>query len=117
LSENPRPDGSLGLLYLAGVLRDSGYGVSILDMCVGDEGDELSDTFYRRVPIDDEHIRVGMPVEAMLGKVADCQIVGVTSSAEYEICDSDNDQHQGAARGIALQPPVGLPVDKPQGRN
>jgi anaerobic magnesium-protoporphyrin IX monomethyl ester cyclase len=79
LSENPRPDGSLGLLYLAGVLRDNGYGVSILDMCVGDEGDELSDTFYRRVPIDDEHIRVGMPVEAMLGKVADCQIVGVTS--------------------------------------
>ena len=67
LTENPRPDGSLGILYLAGILRDNGFDVSILDMCVGDAEDALEETFYRRVPIDQEHIRVGMP------------LVGVTS--------------------------------------
>jgi radical SAM superfamily enzyme YgiQ (UPF0313 family) len=79
LSENPRPDGSLGLLYLAGKLRDSNYDVSILDMCVGDENDSLDDTFFNRVPLDDTHIRVGMSDEKLKSKLDGVNIVGVTS--------------------------------------
>ena len=47
LTENPRPDSSLGILYLAGKLRDNNFDVSILDMLVGDETDDLKETFYR----------------------------------------------------------------------
>jgi len=79
VSENPRPDGSLGLLYLAGKLRDNDYDVSILDMCVGDSKDSLDDTFFNRTKIDDDHIRVGMSVEKLCTKLKDMDIIGVTS--------------------------------------
>lgn len=79
ISENPRPDGSLGILYLASMLRNHGYPVSVLDMCVGDEGEDLSQSFYNRTPIDDDHIRVGISVDSLKEKLKDVDIVGVTS--------------------------------------
>ena len=57
LTEIPRPDGSLGLIYIAGALRQAGFEVSLLDMCVGDENDLPENAFHRRIPIDDEMIR------------------------------------------------------------
>ena len=78
-TENPRPDGSLGLLYLAGALRDNGIHVSLLDMCVGEKGDRLEDSFHHRTKIDDEHIRVGMSPELLAERLKGYNIVGVTS--------------------------------------
>jgi len=42
--EMPRPDGSLGPLYLAGALRRAGIEVDILDASVGGPTDNLKDT-------------------------------------------------------------------------
>lgn len=78
-TENPRPDGSLGLLYLAGALRDNGIHVSLLDMCVGEAGDRLEDTFLHRVKIDEEHVRVGMSPEVLAERLRGYNILGVTS--------------------------------------
>src|SRR3989338_5155517 len=47
--ETPRPDGSLGPLYLAGALRQIGVEADLVDMTVGTEGDTLENTFNRRV--------------------------------------------------------------------
>ena len=44
-NEMAKPDGSLGLLYLAGALRQAGFEVKILDISVGNEKDDLKDTF------------------------------------------------------------------------
>jgi anaerobic magnesium-protoporphyrin IX monomethyl ester cyclase len=78
-TEIPRPDGSLGLLYLAGTLRDHGFEVSILDMCVGQDGDALEDTFFCRTEIDDAHIRVGISTDRLREELRGFRIVGVTS--------------------------------------
>jgi radical SAM superfamily enzyme YgiQ (UPF0313 family) len=78
-TEVPRPDGSLGLLYLAGILRNNDFDVSILDMCVGHEGDDLQDTFFRRTDIDEGHIRVGMSPDRLCTELKGIDIVGVTS--------------------------------------
>lgn len=79
LSENPRPDGSLGILYLASMLRNNGYYVEILDMSVGDDSDTLEETFYNRVPFDENHVRVGLPLEKLESKVKGFDIIGVSS--------------------------------------
>tara|TARA_Y100000590_G_scaffold465321_1_gene637298 strand:- start:5306 stop:6811 length:1506 start_codon:yes stop_codon:yes gene_type:complete len=79
LTENPRPDSSLGILYLAGKLRDNNFDVSILDMLVGDETDDLKETFYRRTKIDEKHIRVGMSIDHMLTKIEKHKLIGVGS--------------------------------------
>jgi radical SAM superfamily enzyme YgiQ (UPF0313 family) len=78
-TEIPRPDGSLGLLYLAGLLRDHSIDVSVLDMNIGEEGDSLDETYLRRIPIDEEHLRLGMSCDLLKEKLAGCNIVGVTS--------------------------------------
>ena len=44
--EVPRPDGSLGLLYIAGALRQAGFAVSLIDLCVGEARDRLEDSFF-----------------------------------------------------------------------
>jgi radical SAM superfamily enzyme YgiQ (UPF0313 family) len=79
VTENPRPDGSLGLLYLAAKLRDDGFPVSLLDACVGDDEDDLSESFYNRTRIDETHVRVGLSPERLKQKLAGHRIVGVTS--------------------------------------
>ena len=60
LSEVPRPDGSLGLLYIASALREAGYDVSVLDMAVGDASNSLQHSFFRHTPIDEDTVRVGL---------------------------------------------------------
>src|SRR5271170_8041775 len=41
--EMAKPDGSLSLPYLAGALREAGYGVKILDVSVGDIDEPIED--------------------------------------------------------------------------
>lgn len=59
-NEIPRPDGSLGLLYLAGALREKNIQVEILDASVGAPSDNLEDTFFRQQIQDNGLVRIGM---------------------------------------------------------
>ncbi len=68
--EIPRPDGSLGLLYLAGALRAAGIEVEVLDASVGPVGAYLQDTFFRRVRQPNGLIRIGMTPEQISSHVA-----------------------------------------------
>lgn len=58
--ETPRPDGSLGPLYLAGALRQIGIEADLVDMTVGTDEDTLEDTFHRRVIQENGLTRIGM---------------------------------------------------------
>ncbi|MBI5045441.1 MAG: B12-binding domain-containing radical SAM protein [Candidatus Niyogibacteria bacterium] len=58
--ETPRPDGSLGLLYLAGALERAGFEADILDASVGAASDSLNDTFYNGIALPSGLIRIGM---------------------------------------------------------
>ena len=42
-----KPEGSLGLIYLASALRDKNFQVSLLDATVGNDNFTLEETFYR----------------------------------------------------------------------
>ena len=79
--EVPRPDGSLGLLYLAGALRDHGIEVKVLDASVGSDEDSLDDTFYRRVKQPNGLTRIGMTPDRIRDFVANgnYDIVGISS--------------------------------------
>ncbi|MFQ6026270.1 MAG: hypothetical protein ACE5Q6_02005, partial [Dehalococcoidia bacterium] len=46
-NDSVKPDGSLSLPYVAGALRDANFEVGILDASVGNERDDLRDTFHR----------------------------------------------------------------------
>lgn len=61
--ETPRPDGSLGPLYLAGALRQIGIEPDLVDMAVGTDEDSLESTFYRRVMQSNDLTRIGMSWE------------------------------------------------------
>lgn len=63
--EIPRPDGSLGPLYLAGALRRAGINVKLLDASVGAEGDSLRETFFSRVKQANGLTRIGMTPERL----------------------------------------------------
>ena len=80
--ETPRPDGSLGLLYLAGVLEENSFEVDILDATVGTPKDNLQDTFYKSVMQDNGLIRIGMSLERIKEVVANGKynIVGISSN-------------------------------------
>lgn len=78
-TEVPRPDGSLGLLYIAGALRTAGFEISLLDMCVGDEEDSLDEAFFRREPIDGEMVRVGISPQELSRKLRGFDVVAATS--------------------------------------
>ena len=58
--ETPRPDGSLGPLYLASVLDAIGIETNVLDASVGSDDCSLKDTFYRRIRQGNGLIRIGM---------------------------------------------------------
>jgi len=58
--ETPRPDGSLGPLYLASSLEKIGIQTDILDASVGSDNFLLKDTFYRRIKQGNGLIRIGM---------------------------------------------------------
>jgi len=61
--EIPRPDGSLGPLYLAGALRQAGIEVELLDASVGTDDDSMSETFFRRQLQPNGLTRIGMTQE------------------------------------------------------
>ena len=63
--EVPRPDGSLGLLYLASALQRAGFETDVLDVSVGNADDELTETFYRAVRQPNGLIRIGMSQERL----------------------------------------------------
>lgn len=78
--ETVRPDCSLGLLYIAGILRNHKIPVSVLDMLVGEENDDLEDTFFSRKTDDHGYVHVGMSEEMLKEKLHGYNIVGVSSN-------------------------------------
>ncbi len=58
--ETPRPDGSLGPLYLASALEKIGIEVDVLDASVGSKEFTLEETFHRRIRQGNGLIRIGM---------------------------------------------------------
>lgn len=74
-----KPEGSLGIAYLAGALRDHGYEVKLLDCCVGNEKYGLQETFHRQKVLSNGMIRVGLSPEEIVQEVADYDVVGLSS--------------------------------------
>lgn len=80
--ESPRPDGSLGLLYLAGALEKAGIQVDVIDAVLGPPEEDLQDTFYNRVLQPNGLIRIGMSFERIHECIAKgaYNIVGINSN-------------------------------------
>lgn len=80
--ETPRPDGSLGPLYLASALEVAGFETDILDASVGRECDDLNTTFYRSVKQTNGLIRIGMTINEMSETITEggYDIVGISSN-------------------------------------
>lgn len=75
-----KPEGSLGLMYLASTLRNQGYEVKILDCSVGEkDSDDLEKTFFRQTKLSDGMIRIGLDVEDIVEKSRDYKIIGISS--------------------------------------
>ena len=77
--EIAKPDGSLSLAYIAGAIRDAGYEVKILDCSVGDDHDDLQDTFFRSTALPSGLYRVGLSAERIAEKMADYDVIGISS--------------------------------------
>ena len=78
-TEIPKPDGSLGLIYIAGALRNAGHDVSLLDMCVGEDEFPAERAFFNRTEIDDELVRVGLSLDDFASKIEGYDVVATTS--------------------------------------
>ncbi len=80
--ETPRPDGSLGPLYLASALERAGVYTDILDASVGAPGHDLRNTFYRNVRQQNGLTRIGMSFEEIADYVAkgNYDVVGIHSN-------------------------------------
>ncbi|MCR4333498.1 MAG: B12-binding domain-containing radical SAM protein [Patescibacteria group bacterium] len=80
--ELPRPDGSLGPLYLAGALERAGIEVDVLDASVGTPDDSLETTFNNRVLQSNGLIRIGMTAERISEVISNggYNVVGVNSN-------------------------------------
>jgi len=78
--ETPRPDGSLGLLYLAGALRQIGIEPDLLDMTVGTNADKLENTFFRSEEQENGLVRIGMSWERIEESVQGYDIVAINSN-------------------------------------
>ncbi len=77
--DSVKPDGSLSLPYIAGALREAQFEVKILDACVGNEKDDLKDTFYHPIMLPSGFVRVGMSKERIAAEIADYDVVGISS--------------------------------------
>lgn len=77
--DSAKPEGSLGLLYLAGTLRQHGYKVDILDACVGNENYTLEETFFHKVPLPNGLIGIGMSLDQIAKEVAPYDVIGISS--------------------------------------
>lgn len=82
LNEFPRPDGSLGLLYLAGALERAGIEVDILDASVGTVDDDLEKTFNRHVLQSNGLTRIGITTKRISEIIArgNYNVVGINSN-------------------------------------
>ena len=80
--ETPRPDGSLGPLYLASSLESRGISTDILDASVGGQEQSLQDTFYRNVQQDNGLTRIGMDFDEIAEYVSRGRysVVGISSN-------------------------------------
>src|SRR3989344_1234242 len=80
--ETPRPDGSLGPLYLAAALERAGYETDVLDCSVGGPGDTLEETFYRSVMQENGLTRIGMSYEKIRDFIAagKYDVIGINSN-------------------------------------
>ena len=74
-----KPDGSLGLTYIAGALRQHGYEVRILDACAGDQKYSLDETFFRKVNLPNGLRRIGMSLDQILNEASHYDVIGITS--------------------------------------
>lgn len=74
-----KPEGSLGILYLAGALRDGGFDVEVLDCCVGNDRHTLEQTFFRQTLLPNGMVRVGMEPEAIIREVSGYDVIGISS--------------------------------------
>ena len=74
-----KPNGSLAYPHLAGALIRHGVEVDIFDACVGNEHDDLQETFYKSTELPSGARRTGVSNERILEAVADSDIVGLTS--------------------------------------
>ncbi|MBS3088762.1 B12-binding domain-containing radical SAM protein [Candidatus Pacearchaeota archaeon] len=80
--ETPRPDGSLGPLYLAAELEKRGIPVDVLDASVGGKKQTLKDTFYRNARQENGLTRIGMNFDEIAGYVEDGKYnaIGISSN-------------------------------------
>lgn len=80
--ETPRPDGSLGLLYLAAALEAKGIKTDILDASVGTSEHSLKDTFYRSIKQNNGLTRIGMGFQEIADYVVKSKysFVGINSN-------------------------------------
>ena len=69
-TEMPRPDGSLGLPYLAGALERVGVEADILDASVGTKEHRLEQTFYRQVLQENGLVKIGLSQEEIMEIIA-----------------------------------------------
>lgn len=79
-----KPDGSLGLLYVAGTLRKHGYEVALLDACVGNERYTLEETFYQTVEMPNGLVRIGMTLEQISREIAPYDVIGITNLFTFQ---------------------------------
>jgi radical SAM superfamily enzyme YgiQ (UPF0313 family) len=77
--DTAKPEGSLGLLYLAGTLRQYGYKVDLLDTCVGNDNYTLEETFFRKEKLSNGLIRIGMSFDQIAKDIVPYDVVGITS--------------------------------------
>ena len=80
--ETPRPDGSLGPLYLASALESRGIETDVLDASVGTPNQTLEETFYNNVRQDNGLTRIGMDFKDIAKYVVDksYDFVGISSN-------------------------------------
>jgi radical SAM superfamily enzyme YgiQ (UPF0313 family) len=80
--ETPRPDGSLGPLYLASALEKNNIGADILDASVGAACHRLEDTFYRNIKQSNGLTRIGLSFEEIANYVDsnNYDFIGISSN-------------------------------------
>ena len=80
--ETPRPDGSLGPLYLVSSLESAGIEANILDASVGSNSHDIKDTYFRNVRQENGLTRIGMSFEEIADYVVanDYNVVGIHSN-------------------------------------
>tara|TARA_Y100000310_G_C20671605_1_gene810596 strand:+ start:59 stop:1546 length:1488 start_codon:yes stop_codon:yes gene_type:complete len=80
--ETPRPDGSLGLLYLASALESKGIETDVLDASVGTPKQSLQETFYNNIKQENGLTKIGMSFSDIANYVTDnnYDVVGISSN-------------------------------------